>query len=133
MTSLTIALWDAEGGTVPTDSDQALEWWAPALGPAAVLIVHRLARIAPTLITLPDLAHSFGLETIRAHNALERLQHFRLIRIDLATAPTTVHVRRSLPALSPDRVDQLPDYLRAGYLAAHREEPMNPNPRAEPA
>ena len=50
-TTLEFTIWHdpvAAVDGIPADSDDALVWWTPTLGPTAVLVLHRISRYLTT-------------------------------------------------------------------------------------
>lgn len=121
-TTLEFTIWHdpvVETHGIPADSDDALVWYTPVLGPTAILLLHRIARYLTQSSALSfdtvELAASVGL----AHSdrkatsdgftrAMHRLEMFGMIR----TIGHTIHVRTILPPLAQRHMRLLPNYLR---------------------
>lgn len=86
-TELRFTIWpDTDTDGIITDSDDALYYLLPVLGPTATLVLHRIARhlrYAPEF-TFPadELAAQFGVGTNQLRASLHRLQMFDTIRPD---------------------------------------------------
>jgi hypothetical protein len=104
--------------TFRADTDHALLYWTPVIGPTGVLIMHRLARYASArtdiTFTIDELASSFGVAPSRIIVNLRRLEEkFGLI----VWHDNTIGVRLVLPPLSRSHLRKLPSYLAEDYLA----------------
>lgn len=103
-------------GAIRTDSDEALVWYTPVLGPTAVLLAHRLARYAAqgsSEWSPYDLALTFGMY---GHKYAARLAQTvgRLERFGVAHhSGSVLSVRLWLPPLTFQQRTRLPDYLAA--------------------
>jgi hypothetical protein len=78
------------------------------LGPAATLLLHRLAYTYPTGWTTGDLAHQLGLSKQRTVESLGRAAEFDLIII----ASTGIEVPTRLGPLPPKQLNRLHPRLR---------------------
>ena len=121
-TTLEFTIWHdpvAAVDGIPADSDDALVWWTPTLGPTAVLCLHRLSRYLTTSPSMSfdivELAGAMGLvqkDRLAASEgftrAMHRLEMFGMIR----TIGNTIHVRTILPPLPQRFIRQLPANLR---------------------
>lgn len=106
---------------IAADSDDALVWLTPILGPTATLVLHRLARYltaAPECAFTPsELAATFGLANTDGTpspgftRALHRLQMFGMAR----TIGSHTEIRLIIPPLSQRHVGRIPAYLRTAY------------------
>ena len=106
---------------IAADSDDALVWLTPILGPTATLVLHRLARYltsAPECAFTPsELAATFGLANTDGTpspgftRALHRLQMFGMAR----TIGSHTEIRLIIPPLSQRHLSRIPAYLRAAY------------------
>ena len=116
-TIVEIAAWrDALAvGGIRADSDDALLYLSPIIGPTSVLLLHRLARgltsDCRTSWTMHELAGSFGVTTSLLARSLDRLERFGLAR----RFHTRIEVRVQIPPLPTRHIDRLPDYLAAAY------------------
>lgn len=122
-TSLNFTIWHdpvSERDGIPADSDDALVWYTPVLGPTSVLLLHRIARYlgaTPELnFDTVELAASLGLASSDRlatsdgfNRAMHRLEMFGMIR----PIGTTIHARTILPPLAQRQLRLLPNYLRS--------------------
>jgi hypothetical protein len=110
-----LSVWDdplANGG-LRADSDDALVYLTPILGPTSTLVLHRLARCltANTMRawTCDELAATFGVRPALLRSSLARLERFGMIRIH----GEHIDVRTSIPALAARQIERMPAYLAA--------------------
>jgi len=106
---------------IAADSDDALVWLTPILGPTATLVLHRLARYltnAPECAFTPgELAATFGLANTDGTpspgftRALHRLHMFGMAR----TVGSHTEIRLIIPPLSQRHIGRIPSYLRTAY------------------
>lgn len=117
---LTLSTWrdfavESAPRSIPTASDDALTYWTPSLGPAAMLMAYRLAQhvVAKpnSSMSAPDLARTFGLSIGRLEHTLWRLKRLQVASYE----DRRVEVRLMLPPLTRRQVKLLPDYLAAAY------------------
>lgn len=112
--TLVVARFDA-------DTDEALMFLTPVLGPTSTLVLHRLARAlnsgGPLCWTLADLAATFGVSTSQIDRTIDRLERFGYARRD----GFTLAVRTTVPPLTRRHVERLPVYLAAAYAATESE------------
>ena len=102
------------------DTDEALMFLTPVLGPTSTLVLHRLARAlnsGPLCWTLADLAATFGVSISQIDRTIDRLERFGYARRD----GFTLAVRTTVPPLTRRHVGRLPDYLAAAYAATESE------------
>jgi hypothetical protein len=98
---------------VRLDSNEALFWWTPILGPSAILIAHRfasaLADIDRVLWQSDDLAGTFGLSNATLTRTLDRLVKFGVIH-----SPWTglIEARRWMPPMTARHIERLPAYMQ---------------------
>jgi hypothetical protein len=96
-----------------TDTDDALIYLSPVLGPTSTLTLHRLARCLTTgtsrVWSIEDLAATFGVGTSQMRASLARLERFGMIR----TVGDRLEVRTRLASLSVRHVERMPAYLVA--------------------
>jgi hypothetical protein len=94
-----------------SDSDDALVYLTPILGPTSTLLLHRLARClttnSATVWSTDDLAASFGVAPAVIRSSLARLERFAMIRHHASRT----EVRTIIPALSARHIARLPEYL----------------------
>lgn len=86
-TELRFTIWpDTNTDGIITDSDDALYYLLPVLGPTATLVLHRVARhlrYTPEItFTVDELAAQFGVGATQLRASLHRLQMFDAIRPD---------------------------------------------------
>jgi predicted transcriptional regulator len=111
---------DPHPGAHPTDSDEALWWWTPTLGPSATILAHHLTYYATTQpgtpISTDDLAILIGLGRLgsKLRDTLARLERFGVITFH---STDTITIRTQLPALSDRQLDRLPPRFAAVYRA----------------
>lgn len=122
-THLLFTTWNDPAVTtgIPADSDDALVWLTPILGPTATLILHRLARYltnAPECaFTTSELAATFGLANTDGTpspafaKALKRLHMFGMAR----TIGSHTEIRLIIPPLPQRHLARIPTYLRNVY------------------
>jgi hypothetical protein len=106
------------------DSDQALDYLLPRLGPSATVVLFHLSRrlrggAVNGFYDLRDLGHACGFgraDVVRSTGllvrTLGRLERFGYIR-QVPGQPRIVEVRTKIPPLSRCHVDQLPADLQA--------------------
>lgn len=99
-------------------------FWTPSLGPTAYLAWSTIVAWLPdddTPITVnyDELAYGLGTAPGRLTKALARLATFRLSHVD-PTSPSTLHVKRRAPQLSPRQLERLA--FRCPTLAACHDE-----------
>lgn len=106
-------------GGFDADSDDALVYLAPFLGPTSVLLLHRISRylVPPAIDTwaLDDLAATFGVTPSKLIASLARLERFGMIR----TVDTHIEVRTQVPPLPARHIERMPTYLAAAYPFRH--------------
>ena len=111
---LVVARFDA-------DTDEALMFLTPVLGPTSTLVLHRLARAlssgGPLCWTLADLAATFGVSLGQIDRTIDRLERFGYARRD----GFTLAVRTTVPPLTRRHVERLPTYLAAAYAVTEYE------------
>lgn len=99
------------------DSDDALFYLTPFLGPSSTLLLHRLGRflnepgITTRAIDTNDLAISLGYSSCqhaRFRRTVERLELFGMLR----PAGTHIEVRTLVPKLAHRHVARMPTYLQ---------------------
>ena len=98
-----------------SDTDEALMFLAPVLGPTSTLLLHRLARAlvsgGPVCWSLADLATTFGVSLGQIDRTIDRLERFGYARRD----GFTLAVRVAIPPLTRRHIERLPAYLAATY------------------
>jgi hypothetical protein len=105
------------------DSDEALKFLTPRIGPSSVVVLHRVSRSLrdERLVwwDLRELAHACGLghaDKIRSTGllvrTLGRLQHFAYLRQPVGY-PQVCEIRTQIPPLSRRDVEHLPAGLQA--------------------
>ena len=103
-------------GDMACDSDDALTWLAPHLGPTSCLVLHRISRYLTTSDTFSieytELASTFGVAPGVLKKSIERLCQFGHARRNGDTLEVATTFR-----LTPRNVQKLPEYLRADYTA----------------
>jgi hypothetical protein len=106
-------------GGFDADSDDALVYLAPFLGPTSVLLLHRISRylVGPAIDTwtLDDLAATFGVTPSKLTSSLAMLERFGMIR----AVGTHIEVRTQVPPLPVHRIERMPAYLAASYPLRH--------------
>ncbi len=111
---LTVGMFDA-------DTDEALMFLTPVLGPTSTLVLHRLARAlnsgGPLCWTLTDLAATFGVSLSQIDRTIDRLERFGYARRE----GFTLAVRTTVPPLPRRHAERLPGYLAAAYAATESE------------
>jgi hypothetical protein len=112
-----LAVWNdprAANG-LQTDTDDALIYLSPVLGPTATLTLHRLSRCLTTgtgrAWSIEDLAATFGVGASQMRASLARLERFGMIR----TTGDRIEVRTRIAALPVRHVERMPAYLVATY------------------
>lgn len=98
-----------------TDTDDALYYLLPTLGPTATLVLHRVARhlrYTPDItFDTADLAAQLGVGTHQLHNSLRRLEMFGAIRNDgdrLEVRPAKQLTRKMHDHLPPSLQTECP-------------------------
>ena len=120
---LHIERWDDpfETVTIESDSDEALLFLAPVLGPTSTMLLHRLARAlvsgGPVCWSLTDLATTFGVSLGQIDRTIDRLERFGYAHRD----GFTLAVRTTVPPLARRHVERLPRYLAAAYAQMEAE------------
>jgi DNA-binding MarR family transcriptional regulator len=108
---------DPQPGDMASDSDDALTWLAPHLGPTSCLVLHRISRYLTTSDTFSieytELARTFGVAPSQLKKNIERLCQFGHARRNGDTLEVATTFR-----LTPRNVQKLPEYLRADYPGA---------------
>ena len=120
--TISTTVWDdplAAGG-LDADSDDALVYLTPILGPTATLLLHRLARyltgeLTAQTWTISELAASLGVMPSTLTATLARLDRFGMIRV---TGDRT-QVRTRIPPLSARHLSRLPAYLAVACPYQH--------------
>ena len=120
--TINVTVWDdplAAGG-LEADSDDALVYLTPILGPTATLLLHRLARYLSGEATgqtwsISELAASLGVIPSTLTASLARLDRFGMIRVTGDRA----QVRTRIPPLSARHVSRLPAYLAVACPYQH--------------
>jgi hypothetical protein len=111
---------DPQPGDMASDSDDALTWLAPHLGPTSCLVLHRLSRyltMAPTFsIEYTEFAATFGVGPSQLKHNIERLCQFGHARRN----GDTLKVARTFN-LTPRLARKLPEYMRAEWFDQHPE------------
>jgi hypothetical protein len=106
-----------------SDSDDALIYLPPFLGPTSTLVLHRLSRCLTTgtrvVWSIDELAATFGVGASQMRSTLARLERFGMIR----TVGERCEVRTRIPALAARHVERMPAYLAAicPYQVAHSD------------
>lgn len=104
---------DADG--IGADTDDALMFLTPFLGPTSTLLLHRLTRALNTGgrqgWTLSDLAGTFGVSVGQIDRTIDRLERFGFARRD----GFRLVVRTRFSTLPSRHTDRFPDYLAAIY------------------
>ncbi len=104
-------------GDMACDSDDALTWLTPHLGPTSCLVLHRINRYLTTsdtfAIEYTELARTFGVSPSLLKRNIERLCQFGHARRNGDTLEVATTFR-----LSPRNAQKLPEYLRADYPGA---------------
>jgi hypothetical protein len=116
-TYLIATAWTPEpqAGDMACDSDDALIWLGPSLGPTSCLVLHRISRYLTETDTFSieytDLARTFGVGTGQLKRNIERLCQFGHARRngDILEVATTFR-------LTPKAAGKLPDYLKADWF-----------------
>jgi hypothetical protein len=106
----------------PAASDATLVWLAPIVGPASVVMMHRLGSYAAEGSSVwepAELGATFGLGVSMLARTIERLCRFGLVEVH----PPGLAVRVSVGPLSQRWVAQLPAYLADAYRAETRQLP----------
>lgn len=97
------------------DTDDALVFLTPVLGPTSVLVLHRLSRAlragGPLCWSMTDLAATFGVAVGQLDRTVDRLERFGFARRE----GFRLVVRTRVPPLTDRQLDRLPDYLAAAY------------------
>ena len=113
--TLQLAVWDdplAANG-LQSDTDDALIYLPPFLGPTSSLVLHRLSRCLTTgtgrVWSIEDLAATFGVGASQMRASLNRLERFGMIR----TVGARTEVRTRVPALAARNIERMPAYLAA--------------------
>jgi hypothetical protein len=108
---------DPQPGDMACDSDDALTWLPPHLGPTSSLVLHRINRYLTTSDTFSieytELARTFGVAPDKLKRSIERLCQFGHARRNGDTLEVATTFR-----LTPRNVEKLPEYLRADYPGA---------------
>jgi hypothetical protein len=119
-----IAWPEPERVAFDADSDDALKYLTPRLGPSGTLVLHHLARrlrggAVNGFYDLRELGHACGMgraEVVRSTGqlvrTLRRLEQFGYLR-QVPGQPQIVEVRTKIPPLSRNHVAQLPADLQA--------------------
>ena len=108
-----LSVWDDPLATdgLRADSDDALVYLTPILGPTSTLVLHRFARCLTTSTVRAwrrdELAATFGVRPALLSSSLARLERFGMIRIH----DDRIDVRIRIPALSARHVERMPAYL----------------------
>lgn len=102
-------------GVFDSDTDEALMFLAPVLGPTSTMVLHRLARAlvsgGPVCWSLTDLATTFGVSLGQIDRTIDRLERFGYARRD----GFTLAVRVAVPPLTRRHIERLPAHLAAAY------------------
>ena len=113
----TVGVWPVmiveTDGLWPTYSDATLLLIAPSLGPAAVLLLHRLVWTYPTRWTTDDLADQLGLFPTKTVAALERLALYGHVSVEHdRTGELAIMVPSRLGPLTQRNLGSLPARLK---------------------
>ncbi len=104
-----------------SDTDEALMFLAPVLGPTTTMLLHQLARAlvsgGPVHWSLTDLATTFGVSLGQIDRRIDRLERFEYARRD----GFTLAVRVAAPTLTRRHIERLPDLLAAAYTQMETE------------
>jgi hypothetical protein len=96
-----------------TDTDDALIYLTPVLGPTSTLVLHRFSRCLRTgtsrVWSIEDLAATFGVGVSQMRASLARLERFGMIRL----AGDRIEVRTRLASLTVRHAERMPAYLVA--------------------
>ena len=108
---------DTTPGVHRTDSDDAVVWWLPVLGPTAIVLAFTLARYTPNEGATWDtrvLAQRIGLagNLFTLRDSLNRLDRFGAAKFHAVDVLT---IRLWLPALTERRLARLPDDMADEY------------------
>ena len=102
---------EPQPGDMASDSDDALTYLTPHLGPTSSLLLHRISRYLTTADTFSieytELARTFGVAPSVLKRSIERLCQFGYARRNGDTLEVATTFR-----LSPRNVAKLPDYLK---------------------
>jgi hypothetical protein len=119
-----IAWAEPERVAFDADSDQALTYMLPRLGPSATVVLFHLARrlrggVVNGFYDLRELGHACGFgraDVVRSTGllvrTLARLERFGYLR-QVSGQPHIVEVRTKIPPLSRCHIDQLPADMQA--------------------
>jgi hypothetical protein len=119
-----IAWPDPDRVAFDADSDDALKFLVPRLGPSATVVLHHLARrlrrgAINGFYDVRDLGHACGMgradlvrSTGQLVRTLRRLEQFGYLR-QVSGQPQIVEVRTKIPPLSRNHVAHLPADLQA--------------------
>ena len=108
----------SQPGDMACDSDDALTWLPPHLGPTSTLVLHRISRYLTTSDTFSieyiELARTFGVAPSQLKRNIERLCQFGHARRNGDTLEVATTFR-----LTPRTAQKLPEYLRADWFHQH--------------
>lgn len=107
------------------DSDYAELFWLPIVGPTALWLARRIARVpaGTTMALPPEFGFAFGVSCANSKSAPLGRAFFRLVHLGLASwEGDTFTLLVPWPHLRPGQRARLPEWLRAVQLEASTTE-----------